>query len=232
MGKKVILLLSIFIIIYSIPIKAEEQYNSKQWLELNHTADQVLQLVKEEKYTEAKQLLDLFSKQFLSIRTNEDSLTMTQLRIITASYENALGAVTSVSLAHEQRVNAVAELRLVIDSFTSKHHPLWKQTEAQVLDRINKMKTAIESGDQTQFNYSLNEFLQSYGMIRSAIMVSIEPHQFQRIEAHVKFLEKYRGENYKRLQQNKEQITVMKKRFSSNYIRVLKKTKWILLFGG
>lgn len=216
MRKRVILLLSIFFILISNPVNAEKQYDSKQWLELNHTADQVLQLVKEQKYTEGKQLLDLFSKQFLSIRTNENSLTMTQLRIITASFENAMGALTSVSLSHEQRVNAVSELRLVIDAFTSKHHPLWKQTEAQVLNEIKKIESAIEASDQTEFNHALNQFLQKYGMIRSAVMVAIEPHQFQRIESHVKYLEKYRNGILEDTTKQ-EQIKIMKKDFEKLY---------------
>lgn len=216
MRKRMLLLISVFFILFSQSVNAEKKFDTKQWLELNHTADQVLQLVKEEKYSDAKQLLEFFSKQFLAIRNKDKNLTMTQLRVITTSYENAHGALTSVSAPHQQRVNAVSELRLVIDAFTSEHHPLWKKTETQIMGSIKKMELAIDTGDKTSFNQSLNDFLQKYGIIRPAILVDLQPQQFQRVDSHVKFLEKYRASIIE--DTNKQnQIKIMKQDFEEMY---------------
>ncbi|WP_084031411.1 sporulation protein YpjB [Anaerobacillus arseniciselenatis] len=193
MHKKMFVLICLFFLVFSNSVQAEKTLDEKEWRNLNQTADKVLQLVKEEKYSEAKQLLDFFSKQFLAIRYDDQNLTMTQLRLITTSYEKAMGAVTSTSASHEQRVLEVSEFRLVIDALVNHHHPLWKNTETQVMNYFAKMREAISSENNNSFQHHLNGFLQRYSMIRPAIMVDLLPHQFQRIDSHVRYVERYRN---------------------------------------
>lgn len=192
MGKKILILLCLFIFVLNSNVYAQKDIDQTEWRQLNQTADKVLQLVKEEKYDEAKQLLDYFSKQFLAIRYDNQDLSMTQLRLITTGYEKAMAAVTSANASHEERVISVSEFRLVIDALVSEHHPLWCNTETQVLNYFAKMREAIESGDNNSFQHHFNGFLKRYGMIRSAIMIDLLPHQFQRIDSHVKYVERYR----------------------------------------
>ncbi|OIJ14793.1 sporulation protein YpjB [Anaerobacillus alkalilacustris] len=193
MHKRMLAFICLFFLVFSTNVHAEKDLDEKEWRNLNHTADKVLQLVKEEKYSEAKQLMDYFSKQFLAIRYDNKNLSMTQLRLITTSYEKAMGAVTSTSASHEERVVSVSEFRLVIDALVSEHHPLWKNTETQVMNYFAKMREAISSEDNNAFQHHFNGFLQRYSMIRPAIMIDLLPHQFQRIDSHVRFVERYRG---------------------------------------
>ncbi|RXJ03968.1 sporulation protein YpjB [Anaerobacillus alkaliphilus] len=193
MHKKMLVFICLFFLVFSTSVHAEKDVEQKDWQHLNKTADKILQLVKEEKYSEAKQVMDFFSKQFLAIRYDDQNLSMTHLRLITTSYEKAMGAVTSAGASHEERVLAVSEFRLVIDALVSEHHPLWKNTETQVMNYFAKMREAVSSGDNNAFQHHFNGFLQRYAVIRPAIMIDLLPHQFQRIDSHVKFVERYRA---------------------------------------
>ncbi|MGO4888095.1 sporulation protein YpjB [Anaerobacillus sp. MEB173] len=189
----VILLISVIIIANPIGTPSyADQHNQQKWLELNQTADRVLQLVKEEKYSDAKQLLNYFSEQFLKIRDEDQEITMSQLRVVTTSYEKAMGAVTSVSDSPTDRINAVMQFRLVVDALVSEHHPLWKNTEKSVIASFSELKAAAEKGDGQAFQHRLNEFLSKYQMIRPAIMINLEPQYFERVESQIRFLENYR----------------------------------------
>lgn len=193
MHKKIYVLICLFSLVFSTNAYAEKDYDKLEWRNLNQTADKVLQLVKEEKYSDAKQLLDFFSKQFLALRFEDQDLSMTHLRLITNSYEKAMGAVTSASASHEERILAVSEFRLVVDALVSEHHPLWKNTETQVMDYFTKMQEAISAEDNSSFQHHFNGFLQKYAVIRPALMVDLLPHQFQRIDSHVKYVERSRA---------------------------------------
>lgn len=193
MHKKIVLIICFVFLVFSTSVHAEKDLDEKEWRNLNHTADKILQLVKEEKYSDAKQLMDFFSKQFLAIRYDNKDLSMTHLRLITTTYEKAMGAVTSTGASHEERVVSVSEFRLVIDAVVSEHHPLWKNTETQVMNYFAKMREAISSEDHDAFGHHLNGFLRRYSMIRPAIMIDLQPHQFQRIDSHVKYVERYRS---------------------------------------
>ncbi|WNF38051.1 sporulation protein YpjB [Bacillaceae bacterium IKA-2] len=192
MHKIIFVLICLFSLVFSTNAYAEKDYDKIEWRNLNQTADKVLQLVKEEKYSDAKQLLDFLSKQFLALRFEDQDLSMTHLRLITSSYEKAMGAVTSASASHEERVLAVSEFRLVIDALVSEHHPLWKNTETMVMDYFVKMREAINAGDNNSFQHHFNGFLQKYAVIRPALMIDLLPHQFQRIDSHVKYVERSR----------------------------------------
>jgi len=193
MHKKIFIFICLFFLVLPTNAYVEKDYDKKEWRQLNQTADKVLQLIKEEKYSDAKQLLDFFSKQFLELRFDDQDISMTHLRLITSSYEKAMGAVTSTSASHEERVYAVTEFRLVIDALVSEHHPLWKNTETQVMDSFTKMREAISIEDNNSFQHYFNGFLQRYTLIRPAIMIDLLPQQFQRIDSHVKYVERNRA---------------------------------------
>ncbi|QOY35829.1 sporulation protein YpjB [Anaerobacillus isosaccharinicus] len=216
MHKKMLTLICLFFLVISTSVHAEKDLDQKEWRQLNQTADKVLQLVKEEKYSEAKQLMDFFSKQFLAIRYDDQNLSMTQLRLITTSYEKAMGAVTSASASHEERVLAVSEFRLVIDALVSEHHPLWKNTETQVMNYFAKMREAISSDDSNSFQHHFNGFLQRYAVIRPAIMIDLLPHQFQRIDSHVRYVERYRATIISDKEKAK-QLKIMEEDFAKLY---------------
>ncbi|WP_096200918.1 sporulation protein YpjB [Bacillus sp. FJAT-45350] len=191
---RALILAIVLILSMNFSVSAENGVDENKWKELNQTSDKILQLVREEKLEEAKQLMNYFSKQFLSINFDDTSISMNDLRVVTNSFNEAMGAVNAVSLGKDERVLLVMELRLAIDALTTEHNPLWLNSQDMVMKSIKQMRQAAKEGDSQAFQHETNQFLRQYQMIRPAIMLDLQPHQFQRIEAHIQFINRYRTE--------------------------------------
>ncbi|WP_227936210.1 sporulation protein YpjB [Alkalihalobacillus deserti] len=192
-----VIILLIVVFLFSVPqsIHAEETTSLHTWKELNHTSDQILQLVKQENFEEAKQLLDYFSVSFLEVDFQEEGITMSSLRTVTSSFEKAVEAVTAIEMPLDQRIFTVTAFRLAIDALSSDHHPLWLHSEKSVMSAITTMKEAIEQGETQAFQHRFNEFQRHYDMIRPALFIDIEPQHLQRIDSQITFLERIRTES-------------------------------------
>ncbi|TWI58885.1 sporulation protein YpjB [Halalkalibacter nanhaiisediminis] len=185
----------IIVVLLSFPTKsfADGHSSLHTWKELNQTSDQILQLVKREKYAEAKQLLDYFSKHFLEVDFQAEGVTMSSLRTTTMAYEKAIEAVTATDLPLEERIYQVTTFRLAVDALSSEHHPLWLHSEQAVMHALAAIKATIFKGDSVAYQHRLNEFLRHYQMIKPALFIDIEPQHLQRLESQVIFLEKLRA---------------------------------------
>ncbi|WP_209122613.1 sporulation protein YpjB [Alkalihalobacillus sp. BA299] len=213
------LLIIISILILSMPSYSYATEHKEYWSSLNDTSDKVLQLVKQEKYEEAKQLLDYFSKQFLSIDHQQSSLSMSDLQIITKSFERAMESVTAVSMNHVERVRLATEFRLVVDALASPHHPLWLSSEQSIMKSLNELKGTMQQKDAQAFRHKVNEFLRLYQMIRPALLVSVEGEQVQKIESLVQFMDRY-GTDMIHDTSMQKQLFVMEKEFQNLYQQV------------
>lgn len=195
------ILITICILLPQI-VFAHNHIDMDKWNELNQTSDKVLQLVKQQKFSDAKQLLDYFSEQFLFISKEHATLSMTELRVITTSYEKAQEAVTNVQLPLEERIMKVTQLRLVIDAVSNKHHPLWLNTKNSLLTSIDHLQQLTKNGDRQAYEHRFNTFLNQYHMIRPALLISLDATQFQKIDSQVQFLDRNRA-----VEQNREKLS-------------------------
>ncbi|ADU30155.1 sporulation protein YpjB [Evansella cellulosilytica] len=193
---KIFLVLSIFIIL-PIQIGTAEQTGTQEkkdlWRELNHTSDSILRNVKEGNYDDAKELLNRFSDDFLSIRAADENLTMRELQVITSVYDEVNEAVVSVSLPHKDRVEKASKLRLLVDVYDAPHEMLWERTRSSLITPISNMKSAVEAGNNTKFQNDLNAFINSYETVRPAWSISLEDENYEMIEAQIKYLQHLRG---------------------------------------
>ncbi|MFS0863383.1 sporulation protein YpjB [Fredinandcohnia sp. 179-A 10B2 NHS] len=198
----IICVICFIVLIHPISIFATS--NEDNWEKLDQISDQALQMVKQERYKDAKQLLSHFSNEFLEINQHERAYSMDELRVITVSHNKALEAVTSSSLSIEERVNAVTQFRLVIDAMRTEHQPMWTEMEDSIMTTFGQMKETVEQGDQETFNYQLNIFLSKYELIHPSIRVDMTPEDVQKLDSHITFLDHYRNQELKkatRLQQ-------------------------------
>ncbi len=181
--------------IYPISINATS--NEENWEKLDQISDQTLQMVKQERYMDAKQLLTHFSNEFLRMNQREQSFSMDELRIISLTHDSAFEAVTSTSLSFEERINRVTQLRLVIDAMRSEHQPMWTEMEDSIMTTFGQMKETALEGDHETFNHLVTIFLSKYNMIHPSITVDITPADVQKIDSHIAFLDTYRNEDLK-----------------------------------
>ncbi|MCD8510715.1 MAG: sporulation protein YpjB [Bacillus sp. (in: Bacteria)] len=163
------------------------------WRELNQTSDTILRYVKEGHYEEAKKLLEHFSDQFLEIRASEHRLSMRELQTITAVYNEALEAVVSVSLAHDDRVEKAWKLRLLVDVYDASYKELWQNTKNSLVSPVKNMQKAVEEENSRKFQDEMNIFMKNYEMVRPAWSVRLPVETYQKVDSQVKFLQQLRG---------------------------------------
>ncbi|MDR4888697.1 sporulation protein YpjB [Fredinandcohnia sp. QZ13] len=211
---RIICIICFIVMIHPISINATS--TEENWDKLDQISDQALQMVKQERYKDAKQLLTHFSNEFLRMNQRDPSFSMDELRIITLTHESAFEAVTSSSLSMEERVNRVTQFRLVVDAMRSEYQPMWTELEDSIMTTFGEMKETIEEGDKETFNQLLTIFLSKYNMIHPSITVDITPQDVQKIESHIAFLDAYRNEDLKtatRIQQLEQMELDLKKMF-------------------
>jgi sporulation protein YpjB len=192
---RIICIICFIVMIYPISINATS--NEENWEKLDQISDQALQMVKQERYKDAKQLLTHFSNEFLRMNQREQSFSMDDLRIITMTHNSAFEAVNSTSLSFEERINRVTQFRLVMDAMRSEHQPMWTEMEDSIMTTFGQMKDTVEEGDTESFNHQLTVFLSKYDMIHPSIAVDITPEDVQKIDSHIAFLDTYRNEDLK-----------------------------------
>ncbi|MEH7380770.1 sporulation protein YpjB [Bacillus sp. JJ1533] len=211
---RIICIICFIVLIHPISIIATS--NEENWEKLDEISDQALQMVKQERYKDAKQILTHFSNEFLRMNQREESFSMDELRIITLTHESAIEAVSSDSLSFEEKINRVTQFRLVVDAMRSEHQPMWTELEDSIMTTFGQMKETVEEGDNETFNNLLTAFLSKYNMIHPSITVDITPQDVQKIDSHIAFLDTYRHENLKsatRMQQLEQMELDLKNMF-------------------
>jgi sporulation protein YpjB len=168
--------------------------HTDNWEQLDVITDQALQLVKHQKYEDAKKLLTYFSDQFSKVTIHEKTFSMDEIRVITTTYEEAQQALTSTSNSHEARIQAVTRFRLVVDAIQSEHQPLWTEMESSVMTTFHTLKEAVSTGDFEVFQHELNDFLGKYETIYPSVRLDLEAVQSERIDAYVTYMDESRSE--------------------------------------
>lgn len=160
--------------------------------QLNLLSDEALQMVKLQRYEDAKKILEYFSEEFTSVTVKERPFTMDELRIVTVAHDEAVQAATNISMNHDERMNRVTKLRLVMDAISSSEQPLWTEMKNPIMSVFGGVKEAAISGDKEDFNENLNSFLSMYDTIYPSIKVDVDPSRIQKLDARISFIDHYR----------------------------------------
>lgn len=182
--------------------------NNDGWTYLDNIVDQALLLTKQEKYTEAKKMLEHFGDQFIKTYPKEDHITMNDLRVITISTDEAIKALTAVTLSYDERVRKITQLRLALDALHSDQQPLWMAMENSVLDSFQRMKEADLEEDKEKFKLQFNIFMEKLDTIYPSLVIDLEPDAISRLDSHIRFLEAYDRISEKN---KKEHLHIMEK---------------------
>lgn len=183
------LLLAIVMMLVPITAKAEVQTPMDK---LDDISDEALQMVKYQRYEDAKKLLDYFSDQFNSISIKEKPLSMDELRIVMTSRDEAVEAAVSTNMKYEERMNKLTKFRLVIDALATSHQPLWTAMEDQIMTSFHQAKQAAYNGDTSHFHSNFNHFLSLYNIIYPSMKIDVPVENIQKIDAEINFIDEYR----------------------------------------
>lgn len=198
---KVKMFLFTIILILLAPFAASAKQSSP--LEkLDDISDEALQMVKYQRYEDAKRLLDYFSDQFTNASGEDRPFTMDELRIITVSHDQALEAVASTSMGYAERMNRITKFRLVMDAITTSHQPLWTEMEEPIMAAFSSLKEAAYNDNNTKFHESFNSFLSIYDVIYPSMKIDISADQIHQLDNHIEFID---GNRQKSVQATKQQ---------------------------
>lgn len=190
---KLKMILMCFMIILLAPITVKSQQNASSIEKLDDISDEALQMVKFQKYEEAKKLLDYFSDQFPVKTDTGRPLTMDELRIVTVSRDQAVKAAVSSNMKYEERISRLTKFRLVIDALSSKHQPLWTGMEDQILTTFQQAKDSAYNGDRSKFHSDFNSFLSLYNVIYPSMKIDVPAESIQRLDARINYIDRYRS---------------------------------------
>ncbi|GKU80995.1 sporulation protein YpjB [Niallia sp. NCCP-28] len=160
--------------------------------ELDTLSDEALQLVKSERYEDAKKILDYFSNQFSVVSIKQKTFTMDELRIVTGAHDEAVEAISNASLNSNERVNTVTKFRLAVDAISSGKQPLWTQMEEPVMATYGEMEQALAAGNKRVYEEKMDSFLSLYQIIYPSLKLDVGTEQFQKLNALVEFIGTYR----------------------------------------
>lgn len=160
--------------------------------ELDQISDNALQMVKLNRYEDARKMLDYFTKQFLIYSGNGQPFSMDELRIMTISHNEALEAVTSPSMDQPERINRLTKFRLVMDAVASTHQPLWTEMKAPIMSAFEQVQEAALSGDNIGFHENFNAFLTLYETVYPSIKIDVAADRVQQLDARINFIDEYR----------------------------------------
>ncbi|EKN69589.1 sporulation protein YpjB [Neobacillus bataviensis LMG 21833] len=183
--------LAIIIMLTPITVNAEQQTPMEK---LDDISDEALQMVKFQRYEDAKKLLDYFSAQFTSITGTTKPLSMDEVRIVHTSHDEAMEAAVSPNMKYEERINKLTKFRLVIDALATSHQPLWTEMEEQIMTAFHQAKEAAENGDTAHFHTNFNTFLSLYNVIYPSMKIDVPVENIQRLDARIDFINEYRSE--------------------------------------
>jgi sporulation protein YpjB len=189
-AKWLMLLLCIFFIMPIVANGEQPEPISK----LDDISDEALQMVKFQRYDDAKKLLDYFSDQFSTITGKERSLTTDEVRIVTISRDEAMEAAVSSNMNYQERISRLTKFRLVIDAVTTQQRPLWTEMEDKILTAFNQVKEAAKNGDRSRFNASFNSFLSLYNMIYPSMKIDVPVENIQKLDTRINYIDEYRSE--------------------------------------
>ena len=159
---------------------------------LDNISDEALQMVKSERYDDAKKLLDYFTVQFSKLANRERPLTLDQLRIVNVSRNEAVEATVSPTMKQEERINRLTKFRLVIDALTTTKSPLWVEMKNPVLNDIRQAEEAAKKRNSSEFNSSYNSFLSLYNVIYPSLKIDLSTETIQQLDTRINYVDDYR----------------------------------------
>ena len=183
----------IIVVAFYVFIQSSNIVNASSDLQkLDAKTDEILQMVKVQRYDVALKLLDSFSANFLSVTASEDIFTKDELRIVYSAYEELMSKMNGQDVEHSQKLNAATKLRLVVDAIFSEQQPLWTRMEEPMMSTFNEtIKAASESNAQIVEN-ELDDLLEQYDLIYSSLQIDFQPETVQMLDAKFYYVDQYR----------------------------------------
>lgn len=158
------------------------------WEQLDDISDEALQLGKNERFAEAKEVLLYFSERFFALEAKKRLKTADELRAVTVTHEHAVKAMTA-PIPDEDKVVALTQFRLVVDAVHSTYQPLWSEMEPAVMEAFAVMEQAAERGERKAYAAALRRFMDRYALIEPSVKIDVPPKEAKKVDHDLEVLQ-------------------------------------------
>lgn len=160
---------------------------------LESLSSRALQFTNQGKYTAAKQILSSASVHFLNKSLTENTYSVSELHVLTRSYETASNALASPTLSHEQRVDQVLQFHLAANAVKADRQPIWLEMEGKVLAAFSEVEKAVAGENSKILHHNLNQFFYAYDILYPALLIDHTREKTMKMDAHIEYLERNRN---------------------------------------
>lgn len=194
-----ILLMLVFIIILILIGCARSESNDEEMVletadvaslsklaTINTLADQVYDHAVAGEAEEARAGILQISEQVTSIRY-EGITSVEGIEAFTDVIIRAKAEFTAAQYIVNKGIVIAAELKLAVDALLNPDQPMWLQYYKVLKD--DGLKLAAALGDEVAEKTQLQQLLDHYGIIRSAVVISREPDEVQKMDSFLTFLQ-------------------------------------------
>ncbi|MBD3110407.1 sporulation protein YpjB [Bacillus sp. AGMB 02131] len=193
MVKKILIL---FVAFYVFIPYANIADASSDLQKLDAKTDEILQMVKVQRYDLALKLLDSFSANFLDVTASENVFTNDEFRIVYSAYEELMQKMKDPDAEHNEKVNSATKLRLVVDAVHTDSQPLWTNMEEQMMGAFQDAIRAAGEHDEAMFESELDRLLEQYDLIYASLQVDFHPETVQMLDSKFYYIDQYRPQVY------------------------------------
>lgn len=158
--------------------------------ELNRTADELYEHTTAGSFLGAREKLILLGEQAAAISFT--GITGIEgVDALTDAIVEAKRVFNAVRLDPSECVRMAAVLKLAADTLTHPNQPMWLQYYKVLSEDTRQFDYAVASGKQAEALAALGHMKEHYGTIRSAVWISRQPEEAERMDSLLAFFTKY-----------------------------------------
>ncbi|AMA73550.1 MULTISPECIES: sporulation protein YpjB [Aneurinibacillus] len=154
---------------------------------MDQLSQDIYQLTKEEKYSEAKQSLTELGVLFAETKPPK-GLSLEAVNALSDTILKAKRAFAAVEPESDRLLWHALQVRLSIDSLTHERQPLWKNYYNSYKEHINKMILLAAGRKESDFSRTFMQNLQLYQTLKPAFTVSATAQQIEMLYSIYSFL--------------------------------------------
>ncbi|SDI28380.1 sporulation protein YpjB [Natribacillus halophilus] len=177
--------------IFLFGFAAEQGEQREEWEDISAETEEIVSLVQAENYEEGRTLLNELADDLTGADYEAMGLDVHDMGTIIMSYERLQGALTDVSLADAERLNAAYRFHYVIDAVVHPEEPKWKETENEVKEQVQHLRTSASAGGQT-FEQAWNDWKRTFETIHPAATLRMSPSEREELRSLMTFMEEHR----------------------------------------
>lgn len=174
-----VVFISFFFLVNAVsPAMASDSVES-----MSQQAEKFYELTKEEQWLEAREALWQVTTTFSQFNWEDMDVSVEGIHALSESLIEARQSLTKIELdPHEVQMHAI-RVRLGVDALHHREQPLWHHYYKVLKDDVDKLNSAVSSGDKKEVQQAVDRLYAHYQLIQPALYVDRTPEVVQQVNA-------------------------------------------------